>query len=170
MIAPIIGLVSFVLALSLLLLSLNFDTTWSWQVKAGAIIVTMLTVAISYFAMYGMLGWPTIQDIPGDMRLLAADIVEPKRGSNEKGAIYIWVKPLGKSKTSPRAYELPYDPGFHDMIMTALERADQGIQQGMQENPEYDKSVIGEDRGFPLNFFDVKPLRLPEKTDKRLVK
>lgn len=168
MIVAIVGLVALVLTLSLLLLSLNVGTTWPWQVKAGAIVVTMLTVAISYFALFELLGWPTRQDMPDNMRMLSADVVEPRKGSNEKGAIYVWVKPVDEQKMLPRAYELPYDPDFHEMIITALERSNQGIKQGVRRNPDYDKDPSGDGLGLPLNFFDIKPLRLPEKTDQRL--
>jgi hypothetical protein len=109
MIVAIVGLVTLVLVLSLLLLSLNVDTTWPWQIKAGSIVATMLTVVVSYFALYELLGWPTGQDIPDNMRMLSADVVEPRKGSSEKGAIYVWVKPIGENKALPRAYELPYD-------------------------------------------------------------
>lgn len=168
MIVAIIGLVALVLILSLLLLSLNVDTSWPWQVKAGAIVVSMLTVVISYFALYELLGWPTGQDMPDNMRLLSADVVEPKKGSNVKGAIYVWVKPIGEHDALPRAYELPYDPDFHEMVITALERSRQGIKQGVRGNPDYDNNASGQGLGLPLNFFDIKPLRLPEKTDQRL--
>ncbi len=168
MIAAIIGLVALVLVLSLLLLSLNVGTTWSWQVKAGAIVATMLTVVLSYFAVYELLGWPTAQDMPDNMRMLAADVVEPRKGSNKKGAIYVWVKPIGEHNALPRAYELPYDPEFHEMVITALERSRQGVKQGVRGNPDYDKNAAGQGLGLPLNFFDIKPLRLPDKTDQRL--
>ncbi len=168
MIPAIIGLVTLVLVLSLLLLSLNLDTTWRWQVKAGAIVATMLTVVISYFALYELWGWPTGQDMPDNMRMLSADVVEPRKGGNEKGAIYVWVKPIGENNALPRAYELPYDPDFHEMIITALERSGQGVKQGVRRNPDYDKNTPGQGLGLPLNFFDIKPLRLPEKTEQRL--
>jgi hypothetical protein len=35
-------------------------------------------------------------------------------------------------------------------------------------NPNYDDNVSGQGLGLPLNFFDIKPVRLPEKTDQRL--
>lgn len=168
MIAAIIGLVALFLVLSLLLLSLNVDTTWPWQVKAGAIVAAMLTVVIGYFALYELLGWPTRQAMPDDMRMISADVVEPRKGSNEKGAIYVWVKPIRENNALPRAFELPYDPDFHEMVITALERAGQGIEQGVRRNPDYDDNAAGQGLGLPLNFFDIKPLRLPEKTDQRL--
>ncbi len=168
MITAIIGLVTLVLVLSLLLLSLNVGTTWPWQIKAGAIVATMLTVVMSYFALHELLGWPTGQDMPGNMRILSADIVEPRKGSNEKGAIYVWVKPIGDNNALPRAYELPYDPDFHEMIIAALARLSQGIKQGVRRNPDYDEITSGQGRGLPLNFFDIKPLRLPAKTGQRL--
>ncbi len=168
MIVAVIGLVTFALIVSLLLLSLNVDTTWPWQIKAGAIVTTMLTVVMSYFAIVELLGWPTGQNLPDDMRLLAADIIEPRPSGNEDGAIYVWAKPIGDFTAQPRAYELPYNPDLHDMIIQALERSRNGIKQGVRRNPNYDQEKYGRGIGLPLNFFDIKPLKLPQKTDQRL--
>ncbi len=164
----ILGLIALFSALSVLLLNLNIRSRWPWQVKAGAILATMASVASGYFALVGLLGWPTKEAVPENMKMLFADIVEPRKGTNDDGAIYLWVKPIAENEAQPRAYELPYDPDFHEMVITAMERAGQGIQQGVHPNPDHPATTPSQGGGLPLHFFDIKPLRLPEKTDRRL--
>ncbi len=167
MIESIIGLIALFVALTVLLLNLNIESGWSWRVKAGAIVATMLSVATAYFAVVGLLGWPTRESIPDNVKMLFADVVEPQKGADDEGAIYLWVKPIGRSKAQPRAYELPYDPEFHEMVIAAMERAGNGIQQGVRLNPDHYKTTPSWGAGLPLNFFDIKPLQLPEKTNRR---
>lgn len=168
MTVAIVGLAILVLVLAVLLLSLNANTAWPWQIKAGAIVASMLTVAIGYFAVYRMLGLPTNREVPDNARLLWADVIEPRKGHSKAGAIYLWTKPAGEEYAPPRAYELPYDRELHDMVMAAIRRAETGIRQGIRINLDYDASKQGEGRGLPVNFYDIKPPTLPAKTDRRL--
>ncbi len=167
MTASVVGLVVLVMALAVLLLGLHMNAAWPWQVKASAIVATMLTVAIGYFAGYGLLGWPTNRDLPEYAQWIAIDVNEPGKGKSRTGAVYLWAKPLDPINSPPRAYQLPYDRDLHDTVVAAMRRTQSGIQQGVRRNADFVAGMRGAGRGLPLNFFDIKPLKLPEKSSRR---
>lgn len=97
--------------LGVLLLSLNFAALWRWWIKAAAIVVTVAAGVGSYFAISGLVGWPSASAMPGRFNLVATRMVEPNEARGEAGHIYLWVEEIDENQfiiSAPRAYEVPF--------------------------------------------------------------
>lgn len=125
----IVGAVALFLLLVLLLLSLNLTSLWKWWIKAGAIVVTLGSVVVLYFAMTGLIGWASPGEMPRRFGLLATRIVEPDKLANLPGAIYLWVEEVDDRQiviSPPRAFQVPYKVE----IATEVASAQQQIEGG----------------------------------------
>jgi hypothetical protein len=125
----IVGALALFLVLALLLLSLNLTSLWKWWIKAGAIVVTLGSVIVLYFAMTGLIGWASPGEMPKRFGLLATRIVEPDKLNNLPGAIYLWVEEVDDRQiviSPPRAFQVPYKVE----IATEVASAQQQIEGG----------------------------------------
>jgi hypothetical protein len=117
-----------VVALALTALAL----VWSrWPGWAKALLVVGVTAL--YFAADRAIdarsGWPSVGTLPPRFALLAVVTEEPT--PKQAGALYVWVQPIDKGKTStaPRAYKLPYSRELHSLFGEAMKKNRQGISQ-----------------------------------------
>jgi hypothetical protein len=116
-------------------------------IKAMLIPATVWYGLVLYYTVPNLMGWPISQPIPDNSQVLAIRIKEPDPKHNDPGAIYLWVniKPDSKrskqtlkanlnpksvfsykSKSRPRAYQLPYSRKMHKAIVEAQRKA-QGV-------------------------------------------
>jgi hypothetical protein len=139
MTGPLVAIVLCYGLLGLLLLSLNLASLWHWWVKAGAIVVTILACGAGYFAIGGLLGWPSAGALPARFSLLAARVVEPNAALAQTGHIYFWVEEIDDDQlpiAPPRAFEVPFDPN----LFTKVAEAQQILDEGGSVLGEFDKS------------------------------
>ena len=107
-----------------------------WQTKLA---LTLLLAGFGFEvtnALDSYAGWPTGEEMPEDAQLLGAVIHEPSARVGDKGAIYVWVRPLvppqngllqeTPSPDEPRAFRLPYSREMHE----EMEKAMQAIRAG----------------------------------------
>lgn len=128
--------------LGLLLLSLNLQSAWSWQVKAMAIGTALPLFVATFIAIEAMLGWPSADDLPETFQLHAALVEEPSAQDGSSGAIYLWVTGISSAsedaipddeimtsafqRADPRAFALPYSRDLHNRV----EDMQNALQQG----------------------------------------
>lgn len=131
MILGISGLIAGYVLLAVLLLNVNLYSNWVWWVKAIAILVTTAFFLISYLSFPPLLGWPTQQKMPTHFKLLATEVQEPDKLTQEDGMIFLWVQEVEDttSYNSPRAYQLKYSKQLHTAVIGAQTKIDQGIEQ-----------------------------------------
>ena len=117
--------------LGVLLLSLNFTSLWRWWVKTAAIVITVAACVGSYFAIAGLLGWPTGSAMPERFNLVATRIVEPDMLRGTDGRIYLWIEEVDADQmiiTPPRAFEVPYEVDLSVQVAQAQSELDGGGQ------------------------------------------
>lgn len=115
--------------LAVLLLSLNIFSLWRWWVKLGMIVVTCIVILASYFAISGLIGWPSPQGIPGRFSLVATRVVEPDKASGAAGHLYMWVEEVDEKNipvSQPRAHEVAYTDAFADALRAAQTKLNNG--------------------------------------------
>jgi len=123
--------------LGILLLSLNLTSLWRWWVKAAAIVITALAGAGTYFAITGLLGWPSHDAMPARFSLLASRVTEPDPLRNDPGHIYLWVEEIDENQiviSPPRGYEVP----FHVDLAFEVEKAQESLDTGGSVLGEFD--------------------------------
>ncbi|MDC9822305.1 hypothetical protein PRN20_01060 [Devosia sp. ZB163] len=121
--------VALFLLLALLLVSLNLFSLWKWWVKAAAIVVTLGSVVVLYFAMTNVVGWATTDQLPARFSLLHTRIVEPDKLRGLAGRIYLWVEQVDDKQvviSPPRAYEVPYEVETASEVATAQQQIEGG--------------------------------------------
>jgi hypothetical protein len=142
-----IGLSIAFVIISAIVLWFSIRTPGQIIIKAMLIPATVWYGLVLYYSVPNLMGWPISQSIPDNSQILAIRIVEPDPKHNDPGAIYFWVniKPSSKSpqqtlkaqlnpksifsyksKTRPRAYQLPYSRKLHKAIVDAQRKA-QGV-------------------------------------------
>src|SRR5690606_38193372 len=105
------GTVAAYVLLAILLLSLNIVSRWRFWVKAGAILVTTLAFFGTYFAITGLLGWPSAQSLPARFSLLSTRIIEPDKATGAPGRLFMWVEEIDEENqpsADPRNHEVAY--------------------------------------------------------------
>lgn len=117
--------------LGLLLAALLIWSRWPAWAKTGAILAVGLFGVLGYDGLAGMLGYPTPGKLPERFLYHFAIVVQPNRGTSEKGAIWVWATALGKEGPArePRVYELPFDKESFQIFSEAQKRARAGIVQ-----------------------------------------
>jgi hypothetical protein len=190
--ASVVSLVVAYAAVAMLLVSLNLTSLWRWWIKAAAIITTTIFFGVSYYAINGLMGWPTTQHPPGRFNLIASRITEPDRLHRTPGHIYLWAAELDANNVpsvTPRSYQLPYSDKLARKVSDAQEKRDHGIDiMGQITNPDaqqkkdptsgskggsmqLDKSrqspatdtVPFKEDGSDISFDDLPPVLLPDK-------
>lgn len=150
--------------IGVLLLSLNFYSSWHVLVKLVATTLVVGFFVITYHAYSAILGWPTQREVPSQFYLHAVQVVEPER-------IYLWGTDLdrGMGRTVPRAYGLPYTPKLHDKVNKASRKLRKGlpvIGQVAQSNAMTRDVVTGDQvnvAGDDLVFVDAPQALVPGK-------
>jgi hypothetical protein len=104
-----------------------------WQAKALAVIVTSIFYIVSFNATRELLGWASIDGLPGAFKLLQARIVEPHSLEGDPGSIYLWVEALDEGNRPsgvPRAYRIPYSDKLAEKTHAAESQIAAGHPQG----------------------------------------
>jgi len=166
------GLVAAYILIAVLLLSLNLYSRWSWQVKAGAIVLTTAFYIVTFISFSPLLGWPTEQSPPGNFRLIAAHVQQPNKITGDSGAIYLWLSQVEnlRKNSPPRAYKLPYSDKLYEKIVVANAKLAKGVPL-LGETEEFDKSnmVQVEDasrmgqESINIQFYDLPDPLIPDK-------
>jgi hypothetical protein len=116
------GIVAAHAAVAVLLLSLNLTSLWRWQIKAGAIVMTVGMFVAVYLTVDAMLGWPSANRLPERASYLASRIVEPDPISGEPGIIFVWLQSIDDRNLpvgEPRAYKVAYDRAVAEEVVRA---------------------------------------------------
>jgi len=138
----VIGLVAAYVLVVVLLLALCLSSRWSWQVKAGGIIVASLFYVVTYVSLPRLLGWPISRDPPRHFQLVGAHVEQPSKKLRSKGSIYLWLLPYdpggAATPVPPRAYRLPYSNPTHELVNRAIDKMGRGLEQvgEFREPPE----------------------------------
>jgi len=141
----LIGTVAAYVLLAILLLSLNIASLWRWWIKAGAIVLTALCFVGTYFAITGLIGWPSVQAVPDRFSLLAAKIVEPDKANGADGHLYLWVEEIDEANLAispPRGHEVAYSVSLAKALAVAQQRLAEGqevLGEMLEEEPEGEK-------------------------------
>ncbi|MEX2516108.1 MAG: hypothetical protein WD572_04220 [Gammaproteobacteria bacterium] len=172
MILGVSGLIAAYVLIALLLLSINLYSNWSWRVKAASIVLTTAFYVISYISFPPLFGWPTSEQLPERFRLLAAQVEQPNKTTDDDGGIYLWITQVENlnSAGQPRAYKLPYTDVLHEAVL----RADAKLKKGMPQLGEFDETLGSmkaevEDNSkagvntVPIVFYDLPDPLFPEK-------
>lgn len=171
LILGISGLVAAYVLTALILLSINLYSNWSWQVKAGTIILTSIFYIVTYLSYPHLLGWPTSEKLPERFQLIAAHVQQPNKITGEGGAVFLWVTKIDNlaSPTPPRAHKLEYSNALHEMVIKANSQLNKGIAQ-LGEAEDRD-NIIDELRDAPrsgqksikIQFYDLPDPMFPDK-------
>ncbi len=157
---------------ALLLLCIILYSRWGWPVKVAATVTTAAFCLVSYASIPDLLGWPIAQDLPHRFRLHAAHIQQPDKLSKSKGTINLWVtdaEDLAQGGV-PRAFQFPYSPPLHEVVINATARMGKGVpQMGEFTNPHataiaglHDPAAAGQ-AAPPVTFFDIPDPLFPDK-------
>ncbi len=115
--------------LAALLLSLNLQTKWRYEIKLTVIIGVSLFYAVSFWSINHLRGWPIDARPPNPFKLHWAVVEDPDKLRGTKGRIYILGQALssyGALIGTPRLYEIPYSPD----VAQAVEEARHAIEGG----------------------------------------
>ncbi len=115
--------------LGILLLSLNLLSLWRWWVKIAAILVTVTACVGSYFAIIGLLGWPSADVMPERFNLVSTRIVEPDMLRGTEGHIYLWIEEVDDNQviiSPPRAFEVAYEVDLSIQVADAQDELNGG--------------------------------------------
>jgi hypothetical protein len=115
-------------AIAALLLNLNVASSWSFKVKAAAILLVTAFYGVTWYGIIGLEGWPTREQMPERFQLQWVAIDEPDASHDSDGAIYFWVRHFeaGGRGGEPRAYAIPYDDPSADAARDALALLQEG--------------------------------------------
>jgi len=166
------GLITAYVLVALLLLSLNLYSNWSWQVKAGCIIITSVFYIITYISFPPLLGWATEQDPPGKFRILSVHVNQPDKTTGSEGAIYLWTAGIENLATDvePRAYKFEYSNDLHERVLQVKSKLNKSILQlGEFEDPDemslenLEQKTRTTQVTSKLQFYDLPDPLIPDK-------
>jgi hypothetical protein len=166
------GLIAAYVLIAVLLLGIGMRSTWSWKIKAGAIILTTVFYIVTYLAFPQILGWPTSEEPPKKFRLLASYVERPDRSRDFNGAIYLWLTGIDdlSSPLPPRAYRFAYTDTLHEHVLNATSKLNKGIAQLGEFGSYYDMKEgkiknVPESEGKSVNiiFYDLPDTLFPDR-------
>ncbi len=179
------GLTVAYVVVALLLLGFSLGARCTWRLKAAAIVLQSALYVVVYYALPGLLGWPSAAPLPERFRLLAAHVAP---GEREPREIVLWALDLDENpaRAVPRAYRVPYSELMHTKVEEAGERIRKGLTQvgalrkqsagslersgggaagsnaGGQSGQASDNSQAGQ-ASVALEFEDLPPAKFPTK-------
>jgi hypothetical protein len=104
-----------------------------WPAKAVVIVVTSAFYIAGFIGTRGLLGWASVERLPGTFKLLQARIVEPHSVEGDPGSIYLWIEALddgNRPSGIPRAYRIPYGDSLAEKTDKAASEIAAGRPQG----------------------------------------
>ncbi len=158
MTGAILGLTAGFIFIVILLLALNLRTNFHWSIKTAAIAVATLFYVITIQTLPDFYGWPALEPLPKNFRLIGMEIIEP-RNESEQGIIYLWVESLTENSAEPRAYRLPYNPKLHSRLNDAKQR----MEFGNNIAGELEGDEGGNKHGGLPRFYIIEKKRPPAK-------
>jgi len=130
------------------------------SIKVVLIVLLPLLYLLNFYVFKQLLGWSTPYDLPDDFDLIAYKIAEPRQGSGESGAIYLWLE--SASQLEPRGYEVPYSRDLHKKLIQVSESQKQGRKiEGTSRSKG--SRISNFNSGRELSFEEKKKKSLPEK-------
>ncbi len=166
------GLIAAYVLIAILLLSINLYSKLSWQVKAGAIVMTTIFYVITYISFAPLLGWPTGESPPNNFRLIATHVQQPNKITGDEGAIYLWLSHIDDmtKNSPPRAYKFPYSNNLYERIVVAKAKLNKGTPllgefneiDEMNMVQVEDASKMGQE-SVNIQFYDLPDPLIPDK-------
>lgn len=118
-----------------------------WLIKAVVIFSSLYFCLSVGFSIKDYMGWPTEEDLPDKFVVHWVVIEEPDKQTGDKGSVYIWIKPLLKTKNTretwedyllsfydsqskPRAHQMFYSKDLHERAQEAIEMIRKGQRVG----------------------------------------
>lgn len=118
-----------------------------WISKAVVILASLYFCLSVGFSIKDYMGWPTSEGLPKKFLVHWIVVEEPDKRTGDKGAVYVWLKPLSKTEKSyegwedyllsfydgesrPRAYSLSYTRDLHEKAQRAIEMIMGGARVG----------------------------------------
>jgi len=187
----VFGTVAAYVVVTVLLLSLNLTSLWRWWIKAAAMLVTTAFFVGTYYAIAGLLGWPSAAALPDRFAFLSSKIVEPNKANGAPGAIFLWIQEIDDNNVptgAPRAYQMAFTTGTAKDVSDAQSKKQagkdimgktsdkQGKEGDSQEPPKklgpvIENTDIGatmdtvpfSDDSIHMTFEELPPILLPDK-------
>ena len=127
-----------------------------WRLKAATILLTLYLCLSVNFSLDNLMGWPSSQQPPKEIRVHWVIIKEPNKKTGDKGDVYVWVTDMNpkekddgsffisfanENMRKPRSYRLEYSKELHEDGQKALEmimggQAVMGTNEGLQGQGE----------------------------------
>lgn len=82
-------------------------------IKIGAILSTIILVAMQSFLIYYVKGTATDIQMPNEFLAIATVIKEPNEKTNDKGSIFYLLIDTPNNKSDPQLYVIPYSKESH---------------------------------------------------------
>ena len=124
----ILGLsAGFILVLSFLLYLL-FKTHLSIGSKFIALALASVFFIVQYQSLHQFMGWPSTAQLPEEFILIATNVREPNKQTDDLGIMYWWVRESSDLTQPPRVYELPYKAEMQKITEEVIEKQKQGAQ------------------------------------------
>ncbi|MEK7545932.1 MAG: hypothetical protein AAB554_02535 [Patescibacteria group bacterium] len=152
-----------------------------WPLKIFLTVILALFSLETWRALDSYAGWPAKETMPQRSLLLHAVVREPHPAKNDRGAIFLWIVPLGQDDPDlfsyrpvsgePRAYKLPYSRPMHEQTAGAMKAMQQngrpiliergGIPGGGESGGN--RTTYGDDEGGGFRMRQLPPPSLPDK-------
>lgn len=164
------SIVACYLTVTLSLLLLGMFSSWHWRLKLTLVAAVTVAWCAVYLALPSMLGWPTDRDVPRRFNLLAVFIQEPDAATGKPGGVFFWASDLDpEADPRPRAYTLPFSPGYKSVFEEGQGKLRKNIPQvgETEEDDEIhgvpaDRLQLGQ-RSVKIKFRDAPPSGPPSK-------
>lgn len=154
-----------------------------WAVKVLLTGFLCLYAVQVHDALGSYSGWPAKEAMPQRALLISAVVREPNPAKNDRGAIFLWVVPLGQDDPDlfsyrpisgePRAYKLPYSRPMHEQTSQAMKAMQQngrpiliergGIPDDGEGEGGGNRTTYGDDEGGGFRMRQLPPPSLPDK-------
>ena len=168
-------------AVTALLLVFYLYSNFSNKLKTIVILIMSTFYLTTWIGYKDLMGWPSIEEIPDEFRLLWVTIDEPDKFNKKEGNIYFWLKYIdeaGMPYGKPKAYTLLWSNENHKLAQEALLKLQDGTQLNGKKtygvldandldesaNPYEDSGSGNSEEGNPsFEFKEVAPPSLPPK-------
>lgn len=157
-------------ALAGLLLWMTIGSHGHWWLKLGAIVLVPSLSFALWHALNSFRGWPTSAKPPVRAVYVASIVVEPE--SDERGAIYLWLRPERNSQGlfsdrvrsgEPRAYRLAYSRPLHEQLEQAARAVKQGAVVEFTAHSKRRRTAGAKVPHSAFRFYVLPPPRPPRK-------
>ena len=81
-----------------LLIVFCFYTDFSKRLKLSSIFIISIFYVFSWRGYIGVLGWPTLEELPDDFNILWVVIQEPNKARSNEGELFLWIKEIDRSE------------------------------------------------------------------------